>query len=289
MQQPRNTISSRKGQPATRRPPAGKPASKAASGIVPATQWMARVGNTYSVYRLGGMASPRFSPLALASVAAAHGAAWLALAGAAAEPELPVEPPVLVSVILPAAEPARPAPPVVAPPPRRLQPQPARQAIPSRPQPAPTSPETALATPASLPQAAPAAVEAPQPPAEEPAVAESAPPAVAIAAAAAVTEAAPGPEPLEDPRFDADYLDNPAPAYPRLSRKLGEEGRVLLRVRVSVAGAPAQVELHRSSGHERLDEVAAETVRRWKFAPARQGGKPVAAWVIVPIQFSLKG
>ena len=69
----------------------------------------------------------------------------------------------------------------------------------------------------------------------------------------------------------------------------GEEGQVLLRVRVTAEGRAEQVNLHRSSGFERLDERAVHTVRQWKFMPARQGGKPVDAWVIVPIQFSLKG
>jgi protein TonB len=96
-------------------------------------------------------------------------------------------------------------------------------------------------------------------------------------------------EPVEQPRFNAEYLDNPSPAYPALSRKLREEGRVLLRVRVDASGHPAQVTMHESSGFPRLDERAADTVRRWKFQPARQGGQPVEAWVIVPIQFSLKG
>jgi protein TonB len=30
-------------------------------------------------------------------------------------------------------------------------------------------------------------------------------------------------------------------------------------------------------------------VRRWKFVPARQGERPVAAWVLVPILFRLEG
>jgi protein TonB len=96
-------------------------------------------------------------------------------------------------------------------------------------------------------------------------------------------------EAVEPPRFNADYLDNPAPSYPPLSRKLGEQGRVLLRVLVTADGVPSQVTLHKSSGYARLDEVAADTVRRWKFVSARQGSQPVEAWVIVPIQFNLKG
>ncbi|MCX7627338.1 MAG: energy transducer TonB [Methylophilaceae bacterium] len=98
-----------------------------------------------------------------------------------------------------------------------------------------------------------------------------------------------GEVPEEQPRFDADYLDNPAPGYPSLSRKLREEGLVLLRVRVDATGQPVQVSLHQSSGFERLDERALQTVKRWKFVPAKRGGQAVEAWVIVPILFSLKG
>jgi protein TonB len=100
------------------------------------------------------------------------------------------------------------------------------------------------------------------------------------------------PAPLIPPRFDADYLDNPAPSYPALSRRLGEQGRVLLRVFVSPDGNAAQVEIRESSGYERLDRAARDTVRRWRFVPARQGEqgqeRGVAAWVQVPINFSIR-
>lgn len=99
---------------------------------------------------------------------------------------------------------------------------------------------------------------------------------------------APAPAPVIPPRFDADYLDNPAPAYPGLSRRLGEQGRVLLRVFVSPDGAAAQVEIRESSGFERLDRAARDTVLRWRFVPARQGERGVAAWVLVPITFSIR-
>jgi protein TonB len=91
------------------------------------------------------------------------------------------------------------------------------------------------------------------------------------------------------PSFSADYLSNPAPPYPALSRRMGEEGRVVVRVLVSMDGHAERIELRASSGHPRLDDVALETVRKWKFVPARQGDQPVAAWVLVPISFSLKG
>lgn len=89
------------------------------------------------------------------------------------------------------------------------------------------------------------------------------------------------------PRFDADYLNNPAPEYPRMSRRLREEGVVMLRVYVLPNGLPDVVELKASSGSARLDESALFAVRKWKFVPAQAGDHPVGAWVIVPIEFSL--
>jgi protein TonB len=64
---------------------------------------------------------------------------------------------------------------------------------------------------------------------------------------------------------------------------------VLLRVQVDERGLAREVELHTSSGHPRLDTIALQTVRRWKFVPARLGEQKVAATVLVPIVFSLKG
>jgi len=95
------------------------------------------------------------------------------------------------------------------------------------------------------------------------------------------------PVPATPPRFDADYLRNPAPAYPPLSRRNAEQGRVLLRVLVGPDGDAREVTIQTSSGFERLDRAAQETVRQWRFVPARSGTTAVAAWVIVPISFSL--
>jgi protein TonB len=103
---------------------------------------------------------------------------------------------------------------------------------------------------------------------------------------------APSPSPatvLEPPRFDLAYLNNPAPAYPPVSRRLREQGRVLLRVRVTVDGRAEAVEVKTSSGSARLDAAAAEAVRLWRFTPARQGGEPIAGYALVPIDFELTG
>lgn len=100
--------------------------------------------------------------------------------------------------------------------------------------------------------------------------------------------APPLPPTVTQPRFDADYLSNPAPAYPPLSRRMGEEGKVVLRVHVESDGRPSQIEIRTSSGSPRLDQAALEAVVRWRFVPAKRGDEAVAAWVLVPITFNLK-
>lgn len=90
------------------------------------------------------------------------------------------------------------------------------------------------------------------------------------------------------PKFDADYLNNPKPGYPSISRRLGEEGVVMLRVYVSPQGTPDQIQLLKSSGFDRLDQAALSAVSKWRFAPARQGKIAVAAWVQVPVSFQLR-
>lgn len=87
--------------------------------------------------------------------------------------------------------------------------------------------------------------------------------------------------------FSADYLHNPAPAYPPSSRRNGEEGRVLLRVRVSADGQAEAVDIQHGSGFSRLDDAAREAVANWRFTPARRGAQALASTVIVPITFRL--
>jgi len=96
-------------------------------------------------------------------------------------------------------------------------------------------------------------------------------------------------ESVQAPRYDAAYLNNPAPDYPALSRRLGEEGKVVLRVLVGENGRPAQIEIRNSSGSPRLDQAALTAVGRWQFVAARRGEEFVAAWVLVPLVFNLRG
>jgi periplasmic protein TonB len=107
------------------------------------------------------------------------------------------------------------------------------------------------------------------------------------APAPANTIAAPTKPKIELPSSNADYLTNPAPPYPPISKRLKEQGRVLLRVFVSIEGNAERVELRQSSGFERLDQVAIDTVKRWKFVPGKHDGVLEAMWVTVPIVFEL--
>lgn len=89
-------------------------------------------------------------------------------------------------------------------------------------------------------------------------------------------------------RFDADYLRNPVPVYPAIARRRGEEGKVLLKVRVSAQGEAQKVSIAKSSGYDYLDAAALEAVTRWRFVPARRGDEPVESAVIVPMTFKLE-
>lgn len=136
----------------------------------------------------------------------------------------------------------------------------------------------------------PVQLAAPQAP--SPAVVPSPPPLPVVAPLSPVVPPAPpappAPVDIVKPRFDADYLDNPKPVYPPLSRRMGEEGRVVLRVQVGANGLPTEVAVQATSGSGRLDRAALDAVRRWTFVPARRGDEAVAASVLVPIAFSLK-
>jgi protein TonB len=56
---------------------------------------------------------------------------------------------------------------------------------------------------------------------------------------------------------------------------------------VSAEGRAASVSLKQSSGFAPLDAAAENAVRRWRFIPAKRGETPVAASVVVPVEFRL--
>ena len=112
----------------------------------------------------------------------------------------------------------------------------------------------------------------------------------ASVAAPSVTIGSPlGPRPtrLELPSAEADYLNNPAPIYPRMSKRLAEQGTVIVRVLITPEGLAGQAEVSKSSGFERLDQAALDAVRNWRFVPGRRMGVAEAMWFNVPVRFVL--
>lgn len=77
--------------------------------------------------------------------------------------------------------------------------------------------------------------------------------------------------------------------YPRLSRRLGEQGTVEVRMRVAVDGSVAAVELVKGSGFARLDEAALAGVALWRFEPAKRDGVPFVDWYRHLVTFQLEG
>lgn len=224
-------------------------------------------------------ASRRISAACIAGVLVAHVVVLVLLTRLDVLPlSSPATPPALsVQIIAPAA-------PVVEAT-RPPTPPPIPQAV-VRPKPVRTPPSRPVQRLVAAADASPAASsvalasETAVQPSDTPSV--SAPPA----APSAVTTSAPVVS--TPPRFDAGYLRNPAPVYPAVSRRLGEEGKVVLRVLVESSGRPIQIEVRTGSGSSHLDQAAQEAVSRWTFAPARRGDDAVDAWVLVPIVFNLR-
>lgn len=202
--------------------------------------------------------------LGLAGVLAAHAAVLGAIWFSVGKITPPVTPPAVVGVLI------APTPPEITPP---------KPPTPKPPEPRPVVKPKPIAPPVKAPPSE-RAVTAPPPqpaaPREEVVPARPAPPAPA-----------PAPEPIVPPRTDAAHLNNPAPAYPTISRRLGEEGLVLLDVHIQPDGSVSEIRLKRSSGFARLDDSAIEAVRRWRYVPARRGNEAIPFWYVQPIRFAL--
>lgn len=219
--------------------------------------WLA-AGVTMLVVLLHGVALASF-------LVASHAPANMqrpVLQGALVQPRAALQPePVAEQVSLPEPKPSEPAPqraPVPEPLPVTADGEWSHQ---PEPVPEPQKPEPLLQEQTEL---APEPAVKPQ---------ESAPPASA---------------PVTAPRADASHLNNPAPAYPMLSRRLREEGTVLLQLLIEADGRISELEVLQSSGFPRLDQAALEAVQKWRFEPARQGDTAIAYRYQQPITFQLQ-
>jgi protein TonB len=206
----------------------------------------------------------RNAVIALVVVALHVGFIWALQSGLlmrAAEIIVPAE--ILTQFVDPPAPKVEPVPPVPPTPPVQKKPV-AKAPVQPAPQP------LAITDPTPSPNAPTGVVTPPLPPAPV-AVAPVAPPAA-----------------VQLPSSDADYLQNPKPPYPPISKRLGEQGKVIVRVLIGADGLPQKSEIRQSSGFDRLDQAAATTVMRWRYVPGKRGGVPEAMWFNVPINFVLE-
>lgn len=84
------------------------------------------------------------------------------------------------------------------------------------------------------------------------------------------------------------YRENAPPPYPLSARLRGFEGVAVIAAEILADGRTGNLKIKSSSGYGILDQSAVEAVKAWKFDPARERGKPVSAWVEIPIRFVLK-
>ena len=169
---------------------------------------------------------------------------------------------------IPAARPkeeAKPEPPPPVPKPQPVKKQQSRQIVAEAP-----------VISKSEPVAPPAAPE------PEPAVVEEAPPAPRAPQMPA------GPVTLSS-ELSVACPELNAPAYPPLSRRLGEEGKLMLRVELDEKGHVHIAQVVTSSGFKRLDDAALAAVKTWRCNPPVRDGQPVRAIALQPFNFVLQG
>lgn len=160
------------------------------------------------------------------------------------------------------------------------------------PSPTEPPPEMALPTPSPPPIAVreppPAQEPVPEPPSLPPQPAPVRPPSLARSTAPAKTGLLP-----ESGNKRGDLADKtlgkpvykvaPVVKYPAESRVAGEQGTVVLRIRVNAEGKPVEVTVLTSSGFPRLDRAAVEGGWRSRIERASEGAQFEA-----PLRFSLK-
>lgn len=113
-------------------------------------------------------------------------------------------------------------------------------------------------------------------------------PAAGVVSSTTPTSASAPVPALQLPSSDADYLRNPKPVYPPLSKRLNEQGTVVHSVLIGADGRPVSARLVKSSGFDRLDKAAYEAVMQWRYVPGKRQGVPEAMTFNVPIKWVLE-
>jgi periplasmic protein TonB len=93
------------------------------------------------------------------------------------------------------------------------------------------------------------------------------------------------PRKLSRTEATAAAVSKPSPAYPAIARQLKIQGEVELEAVIATDGTVEDV--HVVSGNPTLTKPAAETVKKWKFNPIKDGDKAVKALAPISIAFKL--
>jgi protein TonB len=80
----------------------------------------------------------------------------------------------------------------------------------------------------------------------------------------------------------------PEPFYPNLSRRMGEEGKTMVRLFINESGVVEKVALAQSSGIHRLDQAALDAGMRVRCKPFIEFGKAIKVTAIQPYIFRLE-
>ena len=92
--------------------------------------------------------------------------------------------------------------------------------------------------------------------------------------------------PTELPTHSPFALYNPDPEYPEEGRRANVSGTVQLSLTVGIDGLAHDVAVTKPLGHG-FDEQAVRSVQEWRFEPAAENGKPVAAQITVEVSFRI--
>ncbi len=87
--------------------------------------------------------------------------------------------------------------------------------------------------------------------------------------------------------FAPSFLHREMPVYPPFARKLGKEGRVLLRLTIDERGDLVNIEVIERAGYGFV-EAAIDAVKKSTFLPAKKDGKAVASRALLPVRFVLR-
>jgi len=85
-------------------------------------------------------------------------------------------------------------------------------------------------------------------------------------------------------------VHSPKPHYPLASRRLREQGLVVVKLCVNERGIVGEVGVSKSSGFQNLDQSALKALSQWRFTPITSNSANFFAQCFqTPVQFTLEG